>query len=78
MQQLKNNSGLPKPTPEMLAYQDREVGYFFHWDIEVAEPNYTYFEKGIPLPDVSCWDPKHIDTDQWLQAAVDAERNMHC
>lgn len=69
-EQLKNSLGLPKPTPEMLAYQDMEVGYFFHWDIEVFDNSFTFFEDGQPLPDVKCWNPKSVDTDQWLQAAV--------
>lgn len=60
-----------KPTKEMLAWHDLEVGMFFHYDIEVFDPSF-YDSWEAPLPDVSLWNPTHLDTDQWVRTAVAA------
>ncbi|MDR1569271.1 MAG: alpha-L-fucosidase [Oscillospiraceae bacterium] len=61
----------PKPTPEMLKWHDYEVGLFFHYDIEVFEPEWRWDRKG-PLPDAKKWNPVHLDTDQWARTAAAA------
>ena len=55
---------IPKPTPDQLAWQDLEVGMFFHFDM------FTFQEtSGYPPPDSSLYNPTELDTDQWLEAA---------
>lgn len=54
---------IAKPTKEMLEWHEYELGVFFHYDIEVFRPEYTYGGELIP----SCeWNPKKLDTDQWV------------
>ncbi|HMD53359.1 MAG TPA: hypothetical protein VKJ65_02275, partial [Phycisphaerae bacterium] len=35
-------ANLPKPTPQQDAWQDAELGMFFHFDIEVFDKHYEY------------------------------------
>ena len=60
-------SGLrAKPTKEMLEWHDYELGVFFHYDIEVFQPEYSFGEDLIPA---SKWNPVKLDTDQWVRTA---------
>lgn len=60
----------PRPTPEQLAWEEYEIGLFFHWDIEVFQNSWKRGDR--PLPDASVWTPDRLDTDQWLETAVAA------
>lgn len=57
---------LAKPTAEMLEWHESELGVFFHFDMEVFAPEWKF---GDPIPDIRCWNPKKLDTDQWLRTA---------
>ena len=57
---------LAKPTAEMLEWHESELGVFFHFDMEVFAPEWKF---GDPIPDIQCWNPKKLDTDQWLRTA---------
>ena len=59
-----DNAMLPKPTPEQLAWQDLEVGMFFHFGMRTYDDS-----QGYPPPDPSLYNPTELDTDQWLEAA---------
>ena len=63
------NANLPiaKPSAEMLAWHDAELGVFFHWDIVIYQPDWIYGSE--TLPDVKLWNPAQLDTDQWLEMA---------
>lgn len=61
---------LAKPSAEMLAWHDAELGVFFHWDIEIYQPDWVYGSE--TLPDVKIWNPTLMDTDRWLEMARDA------
>lgn len=55
----------PKPTDEQLAFQDMELGAFFHYNID------AYAEKGSrpgQTPAIS-FNPTELDVEQWIQAA---------
>lgn len=59
------------PSKEQLAWQDLELGVFFHYDIEVFDSRWQ-IDTGGPLPEPSCWNPAALDTDQWVRAAAAA------
>jgi alpha-L-fucosidase len=61
-------SGLAKPTPEQAAWQDAEIGLFIHFDIPVFRPGWDFRHWG-DRPDPSVYNPRKLDTDQWLRAA---------
>ena len=68
------------PTAQQLAYADAEVGAFFHYDIEVFQPEwwdaFSLWASGKgPRParvDLNKFNPRALDTDQWIEAAVAA------
>ena len=59
---------LPTPSPQQAAWQDCELGMFFHFDIPVFKPGWDW-RSWKDLPDPKLYDPKRLDTDQWLQTA---------
>ena len=56
------------PTPEQLAWQDMELGMFFHFDILTYAPGWD-FRSWTNRPDPSLYNPTRLDTDQWMAAA---------
>ncbi len=58
-------SGLPKPTPQQLAWQDLELGLFIHFDMVT----FTGQTKPRTPADPNTYNPVKLDTDQWLEAA---------
>ena len=56
-----------KPTPEQVEWADCEFGVIIHLDLEVFNPSWNYGDK----PDLSpaIFNPRQLDTDQWLSAA---------
>jgi alpha-L-fucosidase len=63
-----NVQDLPTPSPQQVAWQDCELGMFFHFDIPVFKPGWDW-RSWKDLPDPNLYDPKRLDTDQWLQTA---------
>lgn len=56
------------PSPAQLAWHDMEVGMFFHFDIPIYKPGWDYHTwRDFPDPDI--YQPKKLDTDQWMEAA---------
>jgi len=64
-----NQPMLTKPTPEQLAWQDLELGMFFHFDI----PVFTELDEGdwqrAGKLDPNVYNPAKLDTNQWMEAA---------
>jgi alpha-L-fucosidase len=58
-----------KPTMELLRWHDYELGLFFHYDMPVFNQDYV---SPAPLPDIATWNPKKLNTDQWLETAAAA------
>jgi len=57
-------AGLAKPTPEQRAWQDLEIGAFYHFD-----PPHPKRKGKKPETPPAGYDPKKLDTDQWIDAA---------
>ncbi|MCL5098100.1 MAG: alpha-L-fucosidase [Candidatus Omnitrophica bacterium] len=61
---------LVKPTPDQVAWQDMEIGLFIHFNIFTYHPWInTYPKSRADLPSPDLFDPEHLDTDQWIEAA---------
>ncbi len=59
---------LPKPSASQLAWQECELGMFFHLDIPIFKPSWDWrTRKSLPTP--NDYNPAKLDTDQWLEAA---------
>lgn len=57
------------PTIEQVEWADCEIGVIIHLDLPTFRPTYDFRQNfGNPIP-VSEFDPKELDTDQWVGAA---------
>ncbi|MEJ2049790.1 MAG: alpha-L-fucosidase, partial [Calditrichota bacterium] len=61
-----------RPTPAQLAWQDAEVGVIFHFDLPVAAGEFAPNNSGKKRLDPAKYNPRELDTDQWLEAAKTA------
>ena len=64
----------PMPNERQLAWQEAELGVVFHYDLHVFDgKKYGQAENRIdPVLDYQIFNPKKLDTDQWVKAAKDA------
>jgi len=60
-------SGLPKPTPAQVAWQDFELGLLFCLDLPVFRPG--GWAEIRETMDPNLYQPSKLDTDQWIEAA---------
>jgi alpha-L-fucosidase len=60
------------PTEAQQKWADAEIGAMFHLDVQVFEPEYKWRETRDYQPDASVFNPKELDTDQWIKAAKSA------
>lgn len=60
------------PTTPQLRWADAEIGAMFHFDLQVFEPSYNWRSDFNYHPDLSIFNPKELETDQWLRAAKSA------
>ncbi len=60
------------PTQAQQKWADAEIGAMFHLDVQVFEPEYKWRETRDYQPDASVFNPKELDTDQWIEAAKSA------
>lgn len=67
-------SKTPIPTQAQLNWQNAEMVAVFHYDLHVFDgKKYVQRENRItPMPDYNIFNPKKLDTDQWIKAAKDA------
>jgi alpha-L-fucosidase len=64
-----NQPMLVTPTPEQVAWQDKELGMFFHFDIPVfTDLGEGDWQRAGGL-DPNLYNPVKLDTDQWMEAA---------
>ena len=65
---------VPIPTQAQLNWQNAELVAVFHYDLHVFDgEKYNQRENRItPVPDYNIFNPKKLDTDQWIKAAKDA------
>jgi hypothetical protein len=67
-------SEFPKPNKRQLAWQEAELGVVYHYDLHVFD-GIKYGQGGNridPIKDYQIFNPKNLDTDQWVKAAKDA------
>ena len=57
------------PSKGQLKWADSEIGVLIHFDMPVYEPSYDFRENWNYHPDLSIFNPKELDTDQWIRAA---------
>jgi len=62
-------SGLPRPTPAQLQWQDCEIGLLFCFDLPIAAEIYTPNNTHRQRVDPAAYHPSKMDTDQWLTVA---------
>lgn len=60
------------PTPSQAAWADAEIGVIIHLDMQVFEPDYSFRKQWGYTPDPNRFNPKELDTDQWIAAAKSA------
>lgn len=64
-------NALPVPAKAHLEWQNRELGVLIHHDLEVYDNNYcAHRPDTLPSPEV--FNPRELDTDQWLECCVAA------
>jgi len=63
---------LALPTPSQAAWADAEIGVIIHLDMQVFEPEYSFSTQWGYTPDPKLFNPKELDTDQWLAVAKSA------
>ena len=62
---------VPLPNKRQLAWQEAELGVVFHYDLHVFDGlKYGQGNNRIdPVKDYQVFNPKNLDTDQWVKAA---------
>jgi len=62
---------LAKPTPEQVTWSEQELGMFFHMDLPIFQPRGKKVETEHcrSILDPRIYNPKNLDTDQWMEAA---------
>ena len=68
----EKNRKLALPTPSQAAWADEEIGVIIHFDMQVFEPEYSFRKQWGYTPDPGVFNPKELDTDQWLETAKSA------
>lgn len=60
---------LPRPTPAQLEWQDCEVGVIYHFDLPIAAGAFASNNATKKRLDPNLYQPRALDTDQWVAAA---------
>jgi len=64
----------PLPNQKQLAWQKAELGAVFHYDLHVFDGEKYSQEKNRiePVADYQIFNPKNLNTDQWIKSIKDA------
>jgi alpha-L-fucosidase len=60
---------LPLPTASQVEWADAEIGVIIHLDVQVFEPDYSFRKQWGYTPDPKVFNPRSLDTDQWIKTA---------
>ena len=60
------------PSCPHMEWADSEIGVIIHLDIEVFHPEYDFTNQAMPIPPAKSFNPRELDTDQWIETAVAA------
>lgn len=63
------------PTARQVEWADAEIGVLIHFDINVFEPGYNWWQAWDYNPDPKIFNPAELNTDQWIKTAKDAGAN---
>lgn len=63
---------LAKPSKEQVAWMKSEMGVIIHFDVQVFEPEYNWRAQWGYTPSPEVFNPKELDTDQWIETAAKA------
>lgn len=63
------------PNDKQMEWADAEVGVLIHYDLITYEPDYNWREDWDYNPSSTIFNPRSLDTDQWVQAAKAAGAN---
>ncbi len=58
-----------KPTKQQLDWAQQEIGVLIHYDIQVFEPDYEFRKSWGYQPAPKVFNPKELNTDQWIETA---------
>lgn len=70
----QDDVNVPTPTQAQLTWQNAELVAVFHYDLHVFDNQKYNQQKNriTPIADYNIFNPKSLDTDQWIKAAKDA------
>jgi alpha-L-fucosidase len=70
----QNNLKIPIPTQAQLSWQNAELVAVFHYDLHIFDGEKYNQQKNriTPIADYNIFNPKNLDTDQWIKAIKDA------
>ncbi len=70
----QDDVNVPAPTQAQLTWQNAELVAVFHYDLHVFDNQKYNQQKNriTPMADYNIFNPKSLDTDQWIKAAKDA------
>ena len=68
----EQNQKMVIPSKAQLEWANSEIGVLIHFDMPVFEPSYDFRKDWNYHPDLSIFNPKELNTDQWLAAAKSA------
>ncbi len=70
----QNKLNVPIPTQAQLTWQNAELVAVFSYDLHVFDGEKYNQQKNriTPIADYNIFNPKNLDTDQWIKAAKDA------
>jgi alpha-L-fucosidase len=57
------------PSKAQQVWADSEIGVLIHFDMPVFEPEYDFRKDWNYYPPLSIFNPKELDTDQWIKAS---------
>ena len=57
------------PSKAQVKWADSEIGVLIHFDMPVFEPGYNFRKNWNYHPDLSIFNPKELNTDQWIEVA---------
>lgn len=63
------------PSKAQAEWAKAEIGALIHFDLVVYEPKYNFRADWNYHPSLSIFNPKELDTDQWVKAAKSAGAN---
>lgn len=68
---MGQEAGIPRPAPHQLKWHEAEMGVVFHYDLHVFDGiRYGQGNNRVqPIEDYNIFNPKKLDTDQWIRAA---------